>query len=236
MPNPNTMHHGHRKRLKERFLAEGLDNFNEVNALELLLFYCVQRQDTNPLAHRLLNHFGKLANVLEAPYVELMKVEGVTEHVATYLTMINSVGRYYLKNRAADTKILLTTEACGDYLMPYFHSLQKETVFLLCLDAKCKVLACKKVGEGSVNSASISIRRIVETALGANAVSVILAHNHPSGVAVPSAEDIQTTKRLGMALHTVEITLADHLVFADDDFVSIVQSGKYSPRENYAYI
>lgn len=226
------IHQGHRKRLKDRFLNEGLDHFSEINVLELMLFYCVQRQDTNPLAHRLLEHFGKLSSVLDATPEELMKVPGVTEHIATYLTMINAVGRFYLRNRNSDTKILTTTDACGKYLLPYFHTLQNETVYLLCLDAKCKVLACKKVGEGSVNSASISIRRIVETALGANAVSVILAHNHPSGLALPSAEDILTTKRLGRALHAVEITLVDHLVMADDDFVSMVQSGKYNPNEN----
>ena len=236
MEKQSSIHIGHRKRLKERFMTEGLDNFNEVNVLELMLFYCVQRQDTNPLAHKLLNHFGRLSSVLDASPEELMKVPGVTEHIATYLTMINAVGRYYLRNRWADTKILTTTEACGRYMLPYFHALQNETVYLLCLDAKCKVLACKKVGEGSVNSASISIRRIVETALGANAVSVVLAHNHPSGLALPSAEDIQTTRRLGRALHAVEITLADHLVMADDDFVSMVQSGKYNPAEPRNYL
>ena len=235
MSEQSAIHQGHRKRLKERFLAEGLENFNEVNVLELMLFYCVQRQDTNPLAHRLLDHFGKLSAVLDAPMEELMKVSGVTEHIATYLTMINEVQRFYLKNRSADTKILTTMDACGRYLLPYFHALQNETVYLLCLDAKCKVLACKKVGEGSVNSASISIRKIVETALGANAVSVVLAHNHPSGLAVPSVEDIQTTKRLGRALHAVEITLVDHLVIADDDFVSMVQSRKYNVAENGNY-
>ena len=83
-----------------------------------------------------------------------------------------------------------------------------------------------------MNSASISVRRIVETALNANAVSVVLAHNHPSGLAIPSVEDIQTTKRLGRALHAVEIMLVDHLVVAEDDFVSIVQSGQYSPYEH----
>lgn len=236
MSDQENIHQGHRKRLKERFLAEGLDHFNDVNVLELMLFYCVQRQDTNPLAHRLLAHFGKLSNVLDASFSELLKVEGVTENIATYLTMINAVGRSYLKSRSSDTKILLSTEECGNHLLPYFHSLQKETVYLLCLDAKCKVLGCKKVGEGSVNSASISIRRIVETALSANAVSVVLAHNHPSGLAVPSAEDIQTTKRLGRALYAVEIILADHIVVADGDFVSMVQSGKYNPSENYTYL
>ncbi len=232
MTQPSQIHAGHRQRLKERFLQEGLDHFSQVNALELLLFYCVPRKDTNPLAHRLLEHFGKLHNVLEASYEELLKVEGVNKNIATYLTMVHAAGRYYIKNRSLENVILTTIDQCGDYLLPHFHGLQNETVFLLCLDAKCKVLACKKVGEGSVNSASISIRKIVEVALGSNAVSVVLAHNHPSGLAIPSVEDIQTTRRLGRALNAVEILLADHIVVAEDEFVSIVQSGKYNPYEN----
>ena len=232
MTQESSIHKGHRQRLKNRFLAEGLDHFNQVNALELLLFYCVPRKDTNPLAHRLLDHFGKLHNVLEASYEELLQVEGMTANAATYLNLVHAAGRYYAKNRSQEATILENIEQCGQYLMPCFHGLQNETVFLLCMDAKCKVLCCKKVGEGSVNSASISVRRIVETALNANAVSVVLAHNHPSGLAIPSVEDIQTTKRLGRALHAVEIMLVDHLVVAEDDFVSIVQSGQYSPYEH----
>ena len=235
MAEADQIHKGHRQRLKDRFLAEGLENFNDINALELLLFYCVPRKDTNPLAHRLLAHFGKLHQVLEAPYEELMKVEGVNPNIATFLTMFYALSRYYAKNRTEEVQILKNIAQCGEFLLPYFHGLQKETVYLLCLDAKCKVLGCKKVGEGSVNSASISIRKIVETALGTNAVSVVLAHNHPSGLAIPSPEDIQTTKRLGRALHAVEIVLVDHLVVADDEFVSIAQSGKYSPYDNQEF-
>ena len=120
---------------------------------------------------------------------------------------------------------LTTLDACGAYLVPRFFGRNKETVFLLCLDAKCKVLGCKEIGEGSVNSASISVRKVVETALAANATTVILAHNHPSGVALPSTEDVQTTRRISAALSAVEIHLADHMVVAEGDYVSMVQSG-----------
>jgi len=143
--------------------------------------------------------------------------------------LVTSVGRYYMVNRASVGVILSDVESCGDYLKHRFYGRRNETVYLLCLDAKCKVLACKEVGEGSVNSAAVPIRRIVEMALGANATSVVLAHNHPSGVAVPSGEDIQTTRRLAVALNAVDITLIDHIVVADDDYVSMLQSGAYHP-------
>lgn len=226
-----SIHNGHRQRLKERFLREGLSHFEEHQVLELLLFYCIPRVDTNPLAHALLEQFGSLSQVLEAPVEELVKVPGIGENAATFLTLTTAVGRYYLVNRSMQNVILPTIERCGEYLVPFFYGRRNETVFLLCLDAKCKVLCCKEMGEGSVNSAGVPVRRIVEVALGANATSVILAHNHPSGLALPSGEDVQTTRRVAAALDAVEICLVDHIVVADGDFVSLAQSGYYRAEE-----
>ncbi|MBR4017402.1 MAG: DNA repair protein RadC, partial [Oscillospiraceae bacterium] len=219
-----SIHKGHRERLKSRFRQEGLDNFDELYVLELLLFYCIPQKDTNPLAHKLLDYFGSLTAVLDAKPEQLEKVEGIGPNVSTFLSLITEVGRYYQVKRSEPGEVLRTIEQCGNYLIPYFFGREQENVFLLCLDAKCKVICCKKVGEGSVNSANISIRRIVEIALEANATSVVLAHNHPSGLAIPSADDIQTTYRVAAALEAVEVALADHIVVSKDDFVSIVQS------------
>ena len=226
-----SIHDGHRKRMRTRFREEGLDHFKEHEVLELLLYYTIPRKDTNPIAHELINRFGSLAQVLEARPEELAKVDGMGDGAATFLSLITSVGRYYLVNRTIQETILPTIEKCGQYLVPFFHGRRNEMVYILCLDAKCKVLCCKEMGEGSVNSAGVPIRRIVEAALGANATSVILAHNHPSGFALPSGEDVQTTKRVALALDAVEIQLVDHIVVADDDFVSLAQSGLYNPEK-----
>lgn len=220
-----SIHKGHRERLKQRFLEEGLDHFTDVQALELLLFYAIPQRDTNPVAHALLKRFGSLSQVLDASFEELKKVPGISDHSATLLTLVTQLARYYQVDCAQRVECLTTLEACGAYLVPYFFGRSSETVFLLCLDAKCKVLCCKEVGQGSVNSASISVRKVVETALAANATTVVLAHNHPSGVALPSEEDILTTRRIAAALSAVEIHLADHVVVADGDYVSIAQSG-----------
>ena len=226
------VHDGHRERLKERFRTEGLDGFTEVQVLELLLFYSVPRKDTNEIAHALLEKFGTLAQVLDANPADLEKVPGMGSSSALFLKLLIAAGRRYQISRTESASILRTVEQCGAYLQPRFFGRKHEAVFLLCMDAKCKVLACKQVGEGSVNSAGVPIRRVVETALSANATMVVLAHNHPSGLALPSADDIQTTKRLAVALDTVEITLIDHLVFSDDDYVSMAQSGYYKPGES----
>lgn len=220
-----SIHEGHRKRMKDRFFHEGLDHFSEFEALEILLYYAIPRKDTNPIAHSLIDHFGSLAQVLDASVEELEQVSGVSQNVAILMKLVTEMGRLYMVKRTEDNKILKTIRDCGEYLKPYFFGRTNETVFLLCLDAKCKVIGCRKVGEGSVNSANVPIRRIVEMALNSNATSVVLSHNHPSGVAVPSDEDIATTRRVAAALSMVDIILVDHIVVADDDFVSMVHSG-----------
>ena len=221
------MHDGHRQRMKDRFLTEGgLDSFSQIQVLEMLLFYAIPRKDTNPLAHALIDHFGSLSMVLDAQVQELERVPGMSRNSAVLLKLVLETGRYYRIDQGKNTKILNDIQDYGRYLVPRFFGRTNETVFLLCLDAKCKVLSCREVGEGSVNSASVPVRRIVEMALADNASTVILAHNHPSGVAIPSGEDIATTHRLEAALDTVDILLADHIIVADEDFVSLAQSRK----------
>lgn len=219
---------GHRQRVKERFRKEGLDHFDERYVLELLLFYCIPRQDTKELACRLLEHFGSIVQVLEASAEELEKVPGVGEGVSTFFSLRAAVEQYYqLKKAAQCDSIMNTADACGAFLRPYFMNKRNEYVYILCLDNKCKVLACKQLGEGSVNSANVSIRRIVEIALSSNATSVILAHNHPGGLAIPSNDDIQTTFRIAQALETVDLKLVDHFIFTDTDYVSLKVSGYF---------
>lgn len=227
-----SIHDGHRDRLKARFRSEGLDHFTDVQVLEMLLFYCIPRQDTNALAHRLIDQLGSLSQVLETSPEELKKIRGIGENAATFLNLIPAVFRYYGVERSKRMdQPLRDINDCGEYLKQRFRGHSNETVYLLCLDAKCKPLCCPKIGEGSVNSASVPVRRVVEAALGANATAVVLGHNHPSGLALPSHEDVMTTRRVAAALDAVEVRLVDHIVVADNDFTSMLQSGYYRPEE-----
>ncbi len=227
-----SIHNGHRQRLKHRFRQEGLEHFDDLHILELLLFYCVPRQDTNPLAHRLLDKFGTLSQVLEATAEELEKVEGIGENVSTFLSLIPAVNRAYQIRREQNVNIITNLEEAGEYLFPYLAGLRNENVYMLCLDVKGKVLCCKKLGEGSINSATVPVRRIVEVALNANASDVILAHNHPGGLAIPSAEDVSTTLSVAAALRAVDIELADHIVVSDNEFISLALSGYYQSSQS----
>ena len=220
----------HRRRVKNRFRNEGLDHFEELHALELLLFYGLPREDTNPIAHDLLNKFGSLRNVLEAPVEQLMTVHKIGEHAAILLSLVKGIALKYMIS--GDSEAPLNTMAdCGSYLVNRFLGRRDEVVMLLCLDAKRAPLCCRIVSEGSVNAAEISTRKVVEAALAVNATSVILAHNHPSGIAVPSMQDIVTTRRMGAALSAVDIILEDHFVVADQDYVSLRDSNYYDPED-----
>ena len=136
---------GHRQRVKARFLAEGLDNFDEVHALELLLFYCSPRIDTKVLAYRLIENFGSFAGVLEASVEDLQKVEGIGPNAASFLTLLNAVNRYYRNDKAQSNEPLKSPEQFCRVLAPKFTGCRKELVYLLCLDAQCRMICCRSV-------------------------------------------------------------------------------------------
>lgn len=221
-------HDGHRQRLKTEFLARP-DSFPDHKLLELLLFYANPRSDTNPLAHELMDHFGSLAGVLDATPEELQKVKGVGEHAAVLFKAVKEFSGRYLTNRTQMDDIARNSRDYYALLRPYFFGARNEMLCLLCLDGKHKVLGIRRLGEGNVNAVSITTRLIAEAALSLNASAVVLAHNHVSGIALPSDEDVATTNSLAPILSTLGIDLADHLIFVDDDMVSLRDSGFYRP-------
>ena len=219
------IHDGHREKMRQRFLKSGLDAFADHEALELLLYYAIPRRDTNPIAHALMERYGSLSAVLAAPVEDLKKVEGVGESAAILLKLAPQLYRKAKMSDAEQETILSSVERVGAYLLERFAGEKNEVVYQLCLDRKGKLLACKKLGEGGVASADLDIRRLVENALLTGASSVVLAHNHPSGVALPSRDDYAATDRAKTALSVVGVALADHIIVADGDFVSMSDSG-----------
>ena len=219
------VHDGHRKRLKTQFLIHGED-FHDHQLLELLLCYAIPQGDVNGLAHALLDQFGSLAGVFDALPPSLTRVDGVGEHTAVLLKLIPKLAGRYSTIRSSPGDILASSRAARDYLLPYFQTgPRNEMVYLVCMDAKYKVLGCHKLGEGTVNAADITPRRVVELALAHNASAVLLAHNHVSGLALPSNAHLLTTETLARVLREVGVELADHLIFTEDDMVSLKDSG-----------
>ena len=219
------IHEGHRKRMKERFIKSGLDDFAPHNVLEFLLFYSIPRGDTNPIAHRLIDAFGSLSGVFDATPEELMKVSGVGESTAILISMIPQMARKYLEDKADTVNVVGGCGDIGAYLLPKFVGRTNEALMMVSIDNKNKVISCSVVAEGTVDSAKVSRRKVMEEAMKVKATRVILAHNHPRGVAVPSAEDVAMTREIGRLFAQVGIELVDHIIIADDDYVSMAASG-----------
>lgn len=199
------------------------DTLTDAELLELLLRFATEQPRT--VAEALLQHFSGIADVMEAEPADLAQVDGVNEEAVLLLRLVPELQRRYLLARTTEETRLLSSADFGHYLLPRFFGARDEMVYLLCLDGAGKVLSCNLLGHGSVNSANVPMRRLIQEALRANASGVVLAHNHPSGIALPSREDVEVTVRLRTALDVMEIALVDHLVIADNDFVSMKDSG-----------
>lgn len=210
--------------MQQRFLTAGLDAFADHEALELLLYYAIPRRDTNPIGHALMERYGSLSAVLEAPLEDLRRVEGIGESAAILLRLVSQLGRRARLSDARETAMNSTAQA-GNYLLELFAGLSREVLYQLCLDQKGKLLACKCLSEGTANSTELNIRLLMENAILTSASAVILSHNHPSGIALPSQDDFHTTEQARAALATIGVRLADHIIVADGDFVSMADSG-----------
>lgn len=225
MSGNGSVHDGHRNRMKEKFLQEGADAFCEHEILEILLYYAVPRRDTNPLAHRLLKRFGSLSAVMDAPS-DVLKEFGLSANTTVLLKLIPEISRVYMDSRCTG-KPLVTEENIKEKILSKFVGRQKEIVVLMLIDGKGRELFCDAISKGSVNASEIYIRRLVELAVKYNASVAVLAHNHPSGLALPSVKDITTTQKIKEALKLVSVRLADHIIVTDNECVSMVQLDDY---------
>ena len=221
------IHDGHRARMKLQMMEHGLDTMNDHEVLELLLYYAIPRRDTNELAHRLLEHFGSLAGVFEASPRDLQSVPGVGQHAACLLHLIPQVNRRYLISRETRSCgcILSTAADVRDYVQAHLLYERNEVVYAVCLDSSFRVINCRKLSQGTVNAVDISIRMLIEHVLNCNAVSLLLAHNHPDAPAFPSEADIETTVRIRTALENIGVYLLDHVIIGSDGYLSFSESG-----------
>lgn len=216
---------GHRERVRRRFLDEGLDGFKDYEALEMLLFYAVPRQDTKVIAKRLIDQFGSLQAVFRTPPERLMQEAGLTEATAALIAMLPQLARKIEEQQAQENARIRSTLDAGRDVIAMFRGRQDESVRILCLNASGKVVRRARIAEGDVNAVHFPIRKLVEEALACKAVSVILAHNHPGGTMAPSQEDLDATKAAKAALETVGIRLLDHLIVAGDNYCSLREEG-----------
>ena len=218
------IHAGHRQRQKDKFLEYGLDNFTDIEALELLLFYAIPQIDTNELAHELLERFGSFRSVMEADWRDIVAVKGIKKNSAALLTLVRELNRRYIRyGRKIGQKIRGAADA-GEYVQTYFTYETAEKIVMLCLDGASRVVGEHVLAEGTPDRVDLPVRTLVDFALRDGAARVILAHNHLDHNAVPSNADINTTRQLFHALRLIGVYLMDHIVVADNGFVSMRES------------
>lgn len=225
----NHLHDGHRDRMKARFHKEGLENFDQHQVLEMLLFFGVHMKDTNDLAHELLNAFGSLYQVMEASYEDLLQIKGVTPNVATLICFSQQLARRYWVDRCDVGEIMDSSYKLGEYVKYKFMGERVESFLVISMDNRGKLLNCTRIAVGSVNVTNTSIRAVLHQALKDNATMVAVAHNHPNGHAYPSTADVNLTKELAEGLLLAEIRLLDHIIVSEDDYISMADTQALAP-------
>ena len=222
------VHEGHRARLKEKYRKYGLESFMDIEALELLLFFAIPRANTNELAHALLDRFHGLRGVMEADLNALRAVPGIGENAATLLRLVTDLNSRYQRAGSARGTQIRSSHDAGVFLLPMFQYRNEERSVLLSMDTAGRVIDCQVLEDGTSSAVGVAARMIVDIVLHNKAARVILAHNHVSGIALPSAVDVETTAKVYRMLQMIGVELVDHLIMGDTDFVSLRESGHFA--------
>ncbi len=209
---------GHRARLRDRFLARGLDGFSDVEILELLLSFGTPRTNCKEPARLLLAKYGSFAKVLEAPLASLREVKGIGPKNGFALHFIHAVAGYYLKERLHGKRYLHSSGEVAEYLIHSMRGLKREVFTVIYLDSSHAIIDSEIVAEGTLNVNTVYPREIIKRALEFHAAALIIAHNHPSGSLQPSTQDIKLTRTLVLLCTYMQLQLLDHLIIGDGSY------------------
>ncbi len=222
---------GHRQRLRERFLAGGLEGFHDYEVIELLLTLTTPRKDCKDAAKAALNRFKTLQDVLEASPRELCKVNGVGPKNLFGIKLIKAVADRYLEKKLIHKDAINDSRALFDYLHHQIGDKRREFFKVIFLNAKNQVIAADTISEGTLTASSVYPREVIQAALSHNAAALIFAHNHPSGDPQPSSEDIAVTRQLVFAGKVMGMVIHEHIIIGDKHYFSFADQG-YIERMN----
>ena len=211
---------GHRKRLRERFLASGLSGFQDYEIIELLLTLGTPRKDCKLPAKEVINKFGSISNALSAPVDELRQIKGIGPMNVFGLKLVQALSGIYYKDKLNDSLKLNSPDEVYAYLKEKIGYEKKEHVVVLFFDSKNNLII-DDVSVGTLNASLMHPRELFNKAVLKNASHVLVAHNHPSGDSTPSTEDITVTKRLIQAGKILGINVVDHMVISSSGYTSI---------------
>lgn len=218
------IHSGHRERVRKRFINEGsLDNFEYHQILELILFYSVRQQDTNELAHKLLNEYGSMHALMDSKPADIMRRCKISETTAVLITMFPAIIKRYLQSKWTRNEIINSSKTAYKYLKSLLIGKTTENFYVLCLDTNKRLIRDINVGVGNVRQSYVYVDRVVEQAIIYQASFVIIGHNHPAGTGKPSTYDVSATNAVKNALDMIGVVLIDHIIIFDDEYFSFAE-------------
>lgn len=216
---------GHRQRLRQKFLAGGLERFSDEEVIEFLLTLGTPRKDLKPQAREALKRFGSLSGVLSAPTAKLTEIKGIGAKNALYLNFVHHVAARYLKDRARGRVFFGSSQTVFDYLFHSMRDLKREIFKVLFLNRKNELILDEDVFFGSLSGSAIYPREIMKMALEHSAAALVFVHNHPSGDPSPSVEDRNLTRDLIWAAKLLAIQVLDHIIIGNNTYYSFADQG-----------
>jgi DNA repair protein RadC len=201
-------------------LTYGLESFQSHEVLELYLFTVIPRVDTNPIAHALIDKYGSIYNICNAPIEELMKIKGIGLRAARQLKLLPAISRAYQLSMYGDRVSFSDVAEIGAYCVDLYCGRVNEAMYLLCLDAKNRLIKQVMVAEGTPSEVYVEPRQIIEHVTYSATHTVVLCHNHPGGSLMPSQNDIETTDKIKSALNTIGVALLDHIIVGKGSYIS----------------
>ena len=222
------LHNKHRERVREEMRNGGFTEATpDHKLLEFLLFYAIPRGDTNETAHRLLDRFGTLRGVLRAPKEQLEQIEGIGSNTSLFFDLLHMIMRRYEADRLIERDHCISLNNIGKYLSEQYLGRDREVFSVVSFKNNGEMISWDILSEGDLGTVAVSNRVLLETVLRRGAACVVIAHNHPGGTAMPSQQDVDMTRSVAEALSNIHVTLLDHMIFAEDDYVSMRQSRQF---------
>ncbi|MCX7912848.1 MAG: DNA repair protein RadC [Dehalococcoidales bacterium] len=223
--NPEDPRQGHRRRLREKFLRSGLSSFHDYEVVELLLSLGTPRRDCKAPAKEAIKKFGTLRGVLEATPEELQEIKGIGPHNAFGIRLVQEVAREYLRSKILEQPFLHSSQEVFDYLYHAMRGLKKELFKVLYLNSQNQIIETADIAQGTVDSALVSPREVIEGAIRHKAAGLIFVHNHPSGNPEPSESDRELTRELVYAARLLHLRVLDHIIIGDNRYYSFAGEG-----------
>lgn len=227
------VHTGHRERLKNQYFQNGIDTMTDIQQLELLLFYAIPQKDTNPIAHKLLEKFGNIKNVLNASVRDLCTVEGIKESSATFLKLVSQMTNVCSKPQ--ERELIDSTMLAKEYCEKLYVGVNLEQFHVVCLSKDNKVIGTKMIKSGTTDEIKVEIRDITAFAISINCNRIVVSHNHPEGSGEMSDEDFKFTYSLVCSCMLNDIEILDHVIVGTDKCYSFAEHGLIEKLKNKAF-